>query len=82
MANEKFYVPSTFGNVKSFDNGGELINIDFIDAKGLIDFIKKNSPDNKFRIVVQKQQSDPSKASVTLNTYQPKQQESDGLPFD
>ena len=70
--NSKVYVPSTFGNVKTFDNGGEIINIDFINAKELIDFISKNSEDNKFRIEVQKQKNDPSKASVTLNTWKPK----------
>lgn len=70
--NSKVYVPSTFGNVKTFDNGGEIINIDFINAKELIDFIGKNSEDNKFRIEVQKQKNDPSKASVTLNTWKPK----------
>lgn len=67
----KVYVPSTFANVKSFDGGGEIYNIDFIDANELIDFIKKNSTDNKFRIQVQKQRNDPSKASVTLNTWVP-----------
>lgn len=86
----KVYVPSTFGNVKTFDNGGEIINIDFTDAKGLIDFINKNSEGNKFRIEVQKQRNDPSKASVTLNTWKPQQRveapvdgddASDLLPF-
>lgn len=72
MANEKTYVPSTFANVKSFDNGGELINIDFINVSELKKFIDANSTDGKFRIVVQKQLNDPTKASVTLNTYQPK----------
>lgn len=83
---QKVYVPSTFGNVKTFDNGGELINIDFTDAEGLKKFIDENSVANKFRIVVQKQLNDPSKASVTLNTYQPKAKEessddSGDLPF-
>lgn len=72
MATEKVYVPSTFGNVKSFDNGGELINVDFINVDELKKFIDSNSSDGKFRIVVQKQLNDPTKASVTLNTYQPK----------
>lgn len=67
----KVYVPSTFANVKSFDGGGEIYNIDFINAKELIDFISNNSTDNKFRIQVQKQRNDPTKASVTLNTWVP-----------
>jgi len=70
----KVYVPSTFGNVKTFSNGGEIINVDFVDAKALIEFIKKNSEDNKFRIEIQKQKNDPTKASVTLNTWKPKPQ--------
>jgi len=82
---QKVYVPSTFGNVKTFENGGELINIDFADAEGLKKFIDENSVNNKFRIVVQKQLNDPTKASVTLNTYVPKSQDSEpedsGLPF-
>lgn len=87
---EKTFLPSTFANVKTFDNGGEIINIDFINAKELIDFIGKNSEDNKFRIEVQKQKNDPSKASVTLNTWKPKPKretvditgnDEDSLPF-
>lgn len=69
--NDKVYVPSTFANIRTFDNGGEIINIDFIDAKEFIKFIQANSADGKFKITVQKQK-DPTKASVTLNTYVPK----------
>lgn len=67
----KVYIPSTFVNVKSFEGGGEIYNIDFINAKELIDFINKNSTDNKFRIQVQKQLNDPTKGSATLNTWVP-----------
>lgn len=83
--NEKVYLPSTFGKVVTFQDGGEIINVDFIDADSLTKFITDNSVDNKFRITIQKQKNDPTKASITLNTYTPKvqveEEDGDSLPF-
>ena len=81
---KKLYLPKVFGNVRTFSDGSEIFNLDFIDVKELKSFIDANSKDGKFRITVQKQRNDPSKASVSLNTYEAKQkveQESDTLPF-
>ena len=85
MANEKKYVPSTFGKVVTFQDGGEVYNLDFINKDELIGFINENA-DSKgaFRIQIQKQKNDPSKLSVSLNTYQPKPKDGDdsnSLPF-
>lgn len=86
MAQEKQYLPSTFGKVVTFQDGGELFNIDFVNAEELVGFINQNK-DAKgvFRIQISKQKNDQSKLSVTLNTYVPKVQvEEDGgsdLPF-
>lgn len=84
------YVPSTFAKIKTFEDNNEIINIDFIDSKELIKFIESNSVDNKFKLTIQKQKNDPTKASVTLNTYKPKpssvdinssSEDDDDLPF-
>lgn len=83
MANEKKYVPSTFGKVITFQDGGEVYNLDFVNADELVGFIQENK-DSKgaFRIQIQKQRNDPSKLSVSLNTYQPKPKDEDNsLPF-
>lgn len=83
MANEKKYVPSTFGKVVTFQDGGEIYNLDFINKDELISFINENADaKGAFRIQVQKQKNDPTKLSVTLNTYVPKQKDDgDSLPF-
>lgn len=83
------YVPSTFANIKTFQDNNEIINVDFINKDELISFIEANSVDNKFKLTIQKQKNDPTKASVTLNTYKPKpssvdinsSSEDDDLPF-
>ena len=84
MAQEKVYLKSTFGKVVTFQDGGEVYNIDFVNTDELIDFINEHKDaKGAFRIQVQKQRNDPSKLSVSLNTYQPKPKDDDngGLPF-
>lgn len=86
MAQEKQYLPSTFGKVVTFQDGGELFNIDFVNAEELVGFINQNKDaKGAFRIQISKQKNDQSKLTVTLNTYVPKvKAEDDGstdLPF-
>ena len=70
---EKVYLPATFGNLTTFDDGGWIANVDFTDLKAFSDFVKSNKTDDgKFRIQITQQRNDPSKLSVSLNTYQPK----------
>lgn len=72
---EKKYVPGAFGRVYTFNDSSEVYNVDFIDLKALSDFVKENATEGKFRIQIQKQRNDPTKLSISLNTYQPKAKE-------
>lgn len=73
---ERVYLPATFGNLITFEDGGWVANVDFTDLKAFSDFVKANKTDDgKFRIQITQQRNDPSKLSVYLNTYQPKAKE-------
>ena len=84
MAQEKKYLPLG-GKVITFNNGGEIYSL-FGKSDELIKFIKENTNTNGyFNFDVNKQKNDPSKLSVSLNTFEPKastvSQEDSGLPF-
>lgn len=71
MAQEKKYLPLG-GKVRTFDNGGEIFSL-FGKSDELIKFIKENTNSNGyFNFDVNKQKADPSKLSVSLNTFEPK----------
>lgn len=73
MANEKKYANGVFGNVRTFQDGGEIYAIDIVDVEGFKQFLDENKgSDGKVRLDVSKQRNNPEKLSVSLNTYQPK----------
>ena len=84
MAQEKKYLPLG-GKVITFNNGGEIYSL-FGKSDELIKFTKENTNTNGyFNFDVNKQKNDPSKLSVSLNTFEPKastgSQEDSGFPF-
>ena len=82
---QTIYVPSTFGNVFTFEGGAEVYNVDIVDLKAFGEFVKEHkTEDGKLRLQIRKQKNDPKKLSVTLNTYKSKtkvEEERDDFPF-
>ncbi len=71
MAQEKKYLP-VGGKVKTFNNGGEIFSL-FGKSDELIKFIEENTNSNGyFNFDVAKQMKDQTKLSATLNTFEPK----------
>lgn len=86
MAQEKKFVDGVFGKVFTFQNGGEVYQLS-AKAEEFIKFIKENTNSKGYiNLDINKQKNDPSKLSVSLNTFEPKasvgsQDEEDSLPF-
>lgn len=85
---ETKYAKGVFGNYRSFDNGGEIYGLDIVNLEEFKTFLDESKgTDGKVRLNVQRQKADPSKLSISLNTYVPKgqpvstQDEDDDLPF-
>lgn len=87
MAQEKKFVDGVFGKVFTFQNGGEVYQLS-AKADELIKFIQDNKNSKGYiNLDINKQKNDPTKLSVSLNTFEPKASSSnnddDGssLPF-
>lgn len=88
MAQEKKFVDGIFGKVFTFQNGGESYQLS-AKAEEFIKFIKENTNSKGYiNFDVNKQKNDPTKLSVSLNTFEPKAQnnssnsnDDSGLPF-
>jgi len=73
---ERVYVPATFGNLVTFNDGGWVANIDFTDLKAFSDFVKKfKQEDGRLRLSITQQRNNPEKLSIYLNTYAGKKEE-------
>lgn len=85
MAQEKKYLP-VFGKVHTFSDSNEVYQLS-AKAEEFIKFIKENTNSKGYiNLDINKQKNDPSKLSVSLNTFEPKssvssQGDDSGLPF-
>jgi len=84
MANEKRYADGIFGKVFTFNNGGEVYKVS-IKVEDFAKFVKENAKNGYLNLDVVKQMKDPTKLSISLDTFEPKPKEEvrddNSLPF-